>query len=243
MMRRLPLVVLWLLGGHACAFGLFWLLLQVPESSTPMLIVSLLLAIAVVAVAAVVNAGAAGAWNLELRFGRGLAVGTRRSWSVLAAAALFAGIWVITGALFDWHAGIRGQVDAVAIARTGSPNTAWMHAAVHWVLQFVRWSLGLSLAAALLGWLVRHGAASARQIGWLRAGLHPRRWLLITIWFVLLVVMPWSQVSWRPAALSLGLEPWFVTAKLSLIALLMAVGWALVLREGQLPRTVRSADL
>jgi hypothetical protein len=42
-------------------------------------------------------------------------------------------------------------------------------------------------------------------------------------------------VQWRPAGLSLGLEAWFVAAKLSLVATLMSIGWALVLREGQRP--------
>jgi hypothetical protein len=243
MIRRLPQVALWLLGGHAVAFGVFWLLLQVPESSTPMLAVSLLLAIAIVLIAAAVNAGAAAAWDLERPFSRGLLAGARRFWSALAAAAVFLAAWMITGALFEWHAGMRGQMDAAAIAHTGSPNTAWVHATIHWVLQFARWTLGLSLAVTLLGWLVAPGDTTARPAGWRRAAFQPRRWLLITIWFVLLVALPWSQVYWRPAGLSLGLETWFVAAKLALIAVLMAVGWSLVLREGQPPHTVHSADL
>ena len=237
MIRRLPQIALWLLGGHAVAFGVFWLLLQVPESSTPMLAVSLLLALAVVLIAAAVNAGAAAGWDLERPFSRGLKAGARRLWSALSAAGVFLVVWIVTGALFEWHAGMRGQMDAAAIARTGSPNTAWMHTTIHWVLQFIRWILGLSLAVTLLERLVGRGAMPARQADWPRAAFQPRRWLLITIWFVLLVALPWSQVYWRPAGLSLGLEPWFVAAKLSLIALLMAVGWALVLRAGQPSRT------
>jgi hypothetical protein len=241
--RRLPQVAAWLLAGHAVACGAFWLLLQVPESSTPMLALSLVLAIAVVLIAAAVNAGAAAGWDLERPFRRQLIAGARRFWAALGAALVFFVVWWITGALFEWHAGMRGQMDAAAIARTGSPNTAWAHTTIHWVLQFVRWTLGLALAVTLLGWLVVPGDTTGRQAGWPRAAFQPRRWLLITIWFVLLVALPWSQVYWRPAGLSLGLETWFVAAKLSLIALLMAVGWALVLREGQPPHTVRSADL
>ena len=60
----------------------------------------------------------------------------------------------------------------------------------------------------------------------------PSRWLTITFWFVLLVAIPWHLVDWRPARLSLGVEPWFVGAKLTAIAVAMAVGWALVLRAG-----------
>jgi hypothetical protein len=236
MTRRLPQVALWLLGGHAVAFGVFWLLLQVPESSTPMLAVSLLLASATVLIGAAVNAGAAAAWDLERPFNRSLMAGARRFWSALAAALVFLLVWSVTGALFEWHAGMRGQMDAAAIARTGSPNTAWAHTTIHWVLQFIRWTLGLSLAVTLLGWLVGPRDTTVRRAGWLRAAFQPRRWLLITVWFVLLVVLPWSQVFWRPARLTAGLEPWFVASKLAVIASLMAVGWALVLRAGQPPR-------
>lgn len=233
MIRRLPQVAAWLLGGHAVAFGVFWVLLQVPESSTAMLAVSLLLAAAIVLIAAAVNAGAAAGWDLERPFSRGVMTGARRFWSALTAAVVFLVVWSITGALFEWHAGMRGQMDAAAIARTGSANTAWIHTTIHWVLQFIRWTLGLSLAVTLLGWLAGPRDATVRRGGWLRAAFRPRRWLLITVWFVLLVALPWSQVYWRPARVSLGLETWFVAAKLSGIALLMAVGWALVLREGQ----------
>jgi hypothetical protein len=237
MIRRLPLVAAWLLGGHAIAFGVFWLLLQVPESSTAMLALSLLLATAVALITAAVNAGAAAGWDLRRPFSRAVMAGGRRFWSALPAAVVFLVLWVITGALFEWHAGMRGQMDAAAIARTGSPNTAWIHTTVHWGLQFIRWTLGLSLAVTLLGWLAGPRDTTVRQGGWPRAAFRPRRWLLITVWFVLLVALPWSQVYWRPTRLSLGLETWFVAAKLSLIALLMAVGWALVLREGQPSRT------
>jgi len=38
--RRLPLIAGWLIAGHAAAAGLFWALLQVPESSSLMLALS-----------------------------------------------------------------------------------------------------------------------------------------------------------------------------------------------------------
>lgn len=235
MIRRLALVALWLLAGHLAALGLFWTLLQVPESSSLMLVASALLALAVVLVTAAVQAGAASAWNLEVPFGRALVAGTRGALFAVAAALVFAVVWWATGTMFEWHARLRGQVDATAMARTGSPDTAWLHAALYWLFQFLRWTLGLSLATALLGWLVRHGGRSVGRSGWLRAALQPRRWAFITVWFVLLVALPWSYVYWRPAGLSLGLEPWFVAAKLAAVAALMSIGWALVLREGQRP--------
>jgi hypothetical protein len=231
--HRLALIALWLLAGHAAAFGLFWLLLQVPESSSLMLTASALLAISVVLAWAAVTASAVGAWNPDLTVRRGLASGARGMLFALLAAAVFAVIWWTTGAMLEWHTRMRGQIDAAVMARTGSPNTLWLHGAIHWLTQFLRWTLGLSLATALLGWLLRHGMRSAVRSDWIRTALRPRRWLRITLWFALLVVLPWSHLYWRPAGLSLGGEPWFVAAKLSSIAILMGVGWALVLREAQ----------
>jgi hypothetical protein len=151
----------------------------------------------------------------------------------LVAAALFGLMWWLTGHALDWHARLSGQMDAALIARTGSPSTAWLHATVRWLILFVRWTLALALSVSLLGALVEQGVSALRRTGWLRHALQPPRIVLVTIWFAVLDVLPWQHLYWRPAHLSLALEPWFVVAKLTLIATVMAAGWALVLREGR----------
>ena len=136
----------------------------------------------------------------------------------------FGAIWWITGVVFDWHTAIAGQIDAWVIARTGRPNARGIHFAIFWLTMTLRWSIGLTLASSLLASLVTAGRATFTHSGWLVAALVPSRWLAITFWFVLLVAIPWHLVDWRPVKLSLGAEPWFVAAKLSAIAVAMAVG-------------------
>lgn len=233
MIRRLGLITAWLLLGHAVAFGLFWTLLQVPESSTPMLAASGLLVLLTGFVIASAQSGAMGGWDPSVPVASGLATGARRASMVTIAAALFALVWWLTGLALAWHSTLSGQVDAAVIARTGSPGTAWLHATVRWLIAFARWTMGLSLAVSLLGALVVGGLAALRRQDWLRHAVRPRSLALISLWFVLLDVLPWRHIYWRPTHLSLSAEPWFVGAKLTLIAVLMATGWALILREGR----------
>lgn len=233
MSRRLAAITAWLLVGDAVVFSLFWMLLQVPESSTLMLALSATLGLLVVLGSAVVQSAAMGAWNTDVTVSVGLRTGARRALAALLAAALFALLWWLTDHAFDWHARVSGQMDAAIIARTGSPSTAWLHATVRWLIVFVRWTLALTLAVSLLGALVAGGLPALGRTDWLRHALQPRRLILLTLWFAVLDVLPWRSLYWRPANMSLAVEPWFVVAKLTLIAMAMAAGWALVLREGR----------
>jgi hypothetical protein len=230
--RRLAGISAWLLAGAAGWFAIFWGLLHVPESSVWMLALSAFLALALIGIAGTVLAGASAAWDLTRRPVPALLSGVRSVPAALAAALLFGAIWGLTGLVFDWHTGIAGQIDAWVIARSGRPNARWIHFTIFWVTMFVRWSLGLTLTSSLLASLTAAGIASLKDGAWLRSALVPARWLAITFWFVLLVAIPWHLVEWRPARLSLGVEPWFVGAKLAAIAVAMTVGWALVLRAG-----------
>jgi hypothetical protein len=231
--RRLALISLWLLGGHAAWLALFWGLLQVPESSIWMLALSATLVVVLVVLAASLHAGALAAWDEARPAGQALLSGGRHVVPCLLATLLFGLIWWTTGALLEWHTRVSGQIDAAFIARTGRTNTAWIHAAIVWTVALVRWSLGLTLAVSLLGALVAGGVRAAASVSWLRAAFRPRRLLTVTACFALLVALPWSIVDWRPKALALGVEPWFVGTKFIVLAATMAAGWSLVLRAGR----------
>lgn len=232
MIRRLAIITGWLLAGHAMWLAVFWGLLQVPESSAWMLVLSGVLVLTLIVMAGVLHAGASAAWDLTRPVTAALLHG---GWYVpvaLAAAVLFGALWWLTGVVLDWHTGIAGQIDAWYIARTGRTDSRWIHFAIFWAAMFVRWSVGLTLASSLLGSLTTMKAAALKDAAWLRSALAPARWLAITFWFVLLVALPWQFVDWRPARMSVGAEPWFVGAKLAAIAVAMALGWAVVLRLG-----------
>lgn len=232
MIRRLAAITLWLLVGHTAWLALFWGLLHVPESSAWMLAVSAALALGLVVLAATLTGGASAAWDTTRGVAPGLWRGVGLAPAALAAAVVFGALWWVTGLVLEWHSGIAGQIDAWVIARTGRTDTRPVHFVIVWLTTFVRWSVGLTLASSLLAALATSGPRAATEGGWLRSALTPSRWLALTFWFVLLVAIPWQLVDWRPARLSLGLEPWFVAAKFAVIAVSMAAGWALVLRAG-----------
>lgn len=232
MTRRLAIVSAFVLVGQAAWLAIFWGLLHVPESSVWTLALSATLAAVLVALGGTVVAGTSAGWDLSRPAAPALGRGFALAPAALTAALLFGAIWWLTGALYDWHAGVAGQIDAWYIARTGRSNTRAIHFVVFWVTTLLRWSIGLSLSTSLLASLVTTGRSTLGHTGWLRSALAPSRWLAVTFWFVLLVAIPWHVVDWRPARLSLAAEPWFVAAKLGAIAVAMAVGWALVLRAG-----------
>lgn len=231
-MRRLAMVTVWLLVGQAVWFTIFWCLLHVPESSVWMLVLSAVLALALVAFGGAVLAGGSAAWDLTRPPVAALAGSVRHVPAAIAALLLFGACWWATGVIFDWHTSIAGQIDAWVIARTGRPNARGVHFAIFWLTMTVRWSIGLTLASSVLASLITIGRATFTRANWLISALVPSRWLAVTFWFVLLVAIPWDLLDWRPAKLGLAAEPWFVAAKLSAIAVAMTVGWALVLRMG-----------
>lgn len=232
MIRRLAVITAWLLAGHALWLGLFWGLLQVPESSTAMIVLSAALIVLLVALGAALHGGAAAAWDATRDPWGRLLAGVHLVPAVLLASAVFGAAWWVTDVALDWHTRTAGQIDAAYIARTGRSATGWIHGVIFWTVMFVRWTLGLTLAVSLLGAVAGTGLRAVASTRWIRAGVAPRRWLALTFWLVLLVALPWQAVDWRPARIGLALEPWFVAAKLAAVAVAMAAGWALVLRVG-----------
>ena len=230
MTRRLPLIAGWLIAGHAAAAGLFWALLQVPESSSLMLVISATLALLAVLAVAWTVGGALAAWRPEATPGRAMARGFGHLAAVVLGALVFALVWWLTEKGAIWHAQYGGQLDAWIIARTGKSETARLHSAIFWLLWFLRWGLGLTIALSLAAWAVRDGVRALGSVRWLASALNPLRWLGVTALVGLGIALPWHHVYWRPAKISIGVEPWFVAAKLALIVVVVTLAWALTLR-------------
>ena len=129
-------------------------------------------------------------------------------------ALVFALVWWLTGKGASWHAQYGGQLDAWIIARTGKSETARLHSAIFWLLWFLRWGLGLTIALSMAAWVVRDGVRALGSVRWLASALNPLRWLGVTALVGLGIALPWHHVYWRPEKISIGAEPWFVTAKL-----------------------------
>jgi hypothetical protein len=227
---RILTTVVWLCAGHAVLAGLYWLLLQTPESNVWMLGASLAVVLAaawltgIVEMTALLTAGSGG----SVRSSAGASI--RRAWLVVLPLGLFAAVWWLAGTAADAHARHSGQIDAWIIAKTGWTRTARLHEGLAWLLAFVRYGVGTSLAVALTGALATGGPRGLAS-RWIAGGL---AWkplavtslaLLAGIWF------PWQAVYWRPASLPpTWVQPAFAALKLLALYVVGNLAWAVVLR-------------
>jgi hypothetical protein len=231
MLYALLTIVAWLALGHAVLGGLFWALLQVPESNALMVALSALLAILLILVAAWVEVFALLSWRRNAGLAARLSRTVRALPPFLVSLVVFGGVFWLTTRAGDWLSAHRGEIDAWLIVHLKLVRSAPIHATLGWLLWFIRYGLGLSLALTLLAEVAGSGWRTITQPAWLRASLRPRRVALVALWMFVFVWAPWQAVSWRPKALPpTWLEPAFIAVKLLVIYLLANVGWALVLK-------------
>jgi hypothetical protein len=230
MSRRLPLIALWVAVGYGAAGGLFWGLLQVPESSVWMLGLSAGFVLAILITLLWVTGGALLAWHPQITPMRAFVAGLSASLAVALGGVVFGGVWWATAAAITWHAAHAGEIDALIMVRTGASNTAWLHRTIVWTIWILRWGPGLTLALSLAAWMAARGTAAIGAVDWFRAAWHPKRWSVILALTALCFMLPWRFVYWRPAHLSLPAEPWFVGAKLGGMLVVAATAWALMIR-------------
>jgi hypothetical protein len=235
---RILRTALWLLAGHLVLVGVYWGLLNVPESNAAMLALSAVLALFLLFGAGAVEAhgilhvGTDWPWRERLR----LAV--RQSATLVAAL----GVWILVswlcGWVESWHEAHRGEIDAWFIANLNGTNVAWLHATIDWLLRFVRYVVGTALAVALLAAGVMRGASEVLRFGWVRAALSPPQLLTVAAVVALFVWLPWRAAWWRPSFLPPNaIEPLFGALKLTALAIVMHIGWALILARAAAPHT------
>jgi hypothetical protein len=230
MNRRGTVITWWLLVGHAVLGGLYYGLLNVPESSVWMLGVSAILSLAIVALGFWMHLGAIAGWQSPHAPFRAMCGAWRHMGTAIPAVVLLGVAWWATARADAWHAAHRGEIDAVLMARFNWAETAWVHRGWEWLLFVLRNALALSL---VLAWVVAGMTGGIRALArprWIVRGLDPRAWGSILAAELLLIVLPWHFVFWRPASLPpTRAEMLFVGAKLAAITIAAAVGWAIVL--------------
>jgi hypothetical protein len=231
MMAALVATVLWLLVGHAVAGGLFWGLLQVPESNAWMLLLSVVLSALCIAVVGFVETDALLMWTGHQPISRRAARSVRNLPAAILGLLVFAAFWWFTAWVMGRTYVHHGEIDAALMARFGWTKTAWVHSTIAWIIWFVRYPIGVSLALSLAAGAAAQGYGAVVRFRWLIRGLAPLRLVLVTVWLLALIWLPWQAVYWRPRSLpSTWLEPVFVAAKLLVIYVVANVGWSLVLR-------------
>jgi hypothetical protein len=239
MIGRLIRTALWLLVGAAAIFGLYWLLLNTPESNVAALIASGLLGASIVVVAAlVVNAalGLAGG----ARFGVSLRRAVRNlHWVIVAALPAVLLWWAILRA-DRWVLDHSGEINAWFIARLGWADISWLFRAEVWLSRWLRWSLIPLIALTLAGALIHSGTRGLggrcrRVLGW-------RSIAIGALAFGFFVALPLPLIAWRPRLPPTWLEPAAAAARLGAVGLLWAAGAALlVLLAAPPPSTLTGA--
>jgi hypothetical protein len=240
-MTRALGMLLTLLAGHAAAGGLFWTLINVPESNVLMLAASAAIVLLIAGALSWTDATAVLLCDPATPGRRAMRRGLSAWLPFLASVAIGALVWILTERIAEWHAATAGEIDAWWMATTGSTATAWIHGGIRVLLWFARYVLGVSLAVAAFSAGVLRGARRLLSIAWVRAGCSAGQLGTIGLVMVALVWLPLEEVFWRPAALPTAVETVFVGAKLALLYLLINVGWALVLRTGARRVTAASA--
>ena len=229
---RLVLAALWILAGAALTAGAYWSFLITPESTIWSLLVSALLALVALALVGLTASGAILVWW----HGASMASIRRAGQSVPAvipAALLVWLVWWMTNRAEVWVTMYSGQINAWFIATFGWSDASWFFTGVSYVAGWFRWVVASLLAVSLMAGFVAVGWPAIAQSAWLRRALHPRAVIAATLWFVVLIALPWLYlVPWRPLSLPpTSIEFAFIVAKLSVSAVLFAVGAALMIFE------------
>lgn len=253
MIKRAIVITAWLVAGHAVLGAMYWGVLLIPESNVLMLGASLFTFLAMIAWGGAVQAVALRWWGPAAPGASAAGAGMRRAGWFIPALAVFAACWLVTGYVIDWLPAHAGEVDAWIIAKTGWTGTAPLHAAAGWAVWFLRYGVGVSLAAACMAAGTITGASAVFGFHWLRRGLSWQTLLITTAALLAGFVYPWHRfVDWRPASLpATWAQPAFAAAKLGVLFVIMNAAWAVVLwwaargpsdRAGQLPARSEAAD-
>jgi hypothetical protein len=229
---RLALATLWILLLAAVAGGVYWGFLSTPESTVGSLALSAVLALVALAL---VGLAAAGAIAIASS-GASVASLTRAARSVPAvvpAAAIVLMMWWIAGRIDTWMALNSGQINAWFIARLGWDDVSWLFRGVRYLAVWLRWVVATLLALSLMAGVFTIGWRALAQSAWIRRALSPRALVAATLWFAAFIALPWIYlVPWRPDGLPpTSIEIIFISGKLTVAAILMALGAALIVYE------------
>lgn len=231
MMRGLALTALWLLAGAALAGALYWTLVNTPDSNALMLAGSALLALAILAVGAVTVGGA-----VRLTQDGGWSSGIPRAglsafpWFVLSLVPLALIIW-LAGRADAWLMSKSGEISAWFIARFGWADVSWLMNGAHLVLAWLQWIVGPWLGLTLLAAALDRTRDIPLARRWIARACRWRSLALATLWFLLLLALPWQLALWRPGGLPpTWVEPALAAARLLVVGLAMASGVALIIR-------------
>jgi hypothetical protein len=216
------------LAGTAVAAGTYWALLNVPESNVPALLLSAVLVLLLVGVAAC-TVGAV----LAVASGTTIGGALRRApWAIpgfVLGLLVCGALWWITTAVDSQWTLHRGEIDAVALRYVGTARTAWVHTSVAWLTWLVRWGIGTAMLAAATAGSVDASVGGRGALRSLAHALAPVP-LLVTLAALIAGRALWSLAYWRPRGLTADTsELAFVSVKLGVLLVAVAAMAVVVL--------------
>lgn len=229
---KLLLATVWILLGGAIAGGVYWAFLITPVSTASALAFTAILAAIVLALIGLIANGAMEIWSNGWSLA-GLTRAFRSIPAIVPAALIVLVLWWITSRSEVWVAERSGPINAWFIARFGWDDMRWLFTAFGYVANWLRWVVGVMLALSLMSAIISLGWSAVARVSWITSALRPRRLLIATLAFVVLIALPWMFiVPWRPESLPpTSLETLFIVAKLTLVAVSAAIGLALVMKQ------------
>ena len=229
---RLVSVTLWILAGAALTGGAYWSFLVTPESTVGALAASSLLIITAAFLAAVTVGGAILGWRdgLSASHLRTTIAGVPAA--IPGALVVFA-VWWLVGRATDSVTIYSGQINAWFIASFGWDDVSWLFTGISWFSVWLKWVVAPMLALSLMASVLVAGWRTLTGMRWVTRALAPLSLGIATIAFGVLIAAPWTYLTpWRPEGLpATSIELAFIIAKLSVTALLMASGLALIIRQ------------
>ncbi len=212
--------VVFLIGSLVLA-GVYWGLLNVPESNVLALLFSAALVV-VLAVGIGFTIGTATGAGASLEIGQAVRRATG-ALPVFSAGLVIFGLLAVATVSFDgWWAAHRGEVDAVAVRYANITATTPLHTAVAWASWLVRWVIGLSFVVALVVASVLR--SDVNRPNGLRLAVTALPLGAAAIGVLLVTQGLWRVAPWRPQSLpATRAEVYFSAAKLGLLYLVAVV--------------------
>lgn len=221
----------WLALGHAVGLGLFWALLNVPESNAWMLALSGALVVALGALAC----GLYTSTVLWLRDTTTLVRACREGFTTWAPAIVGAAVggvlWWLGRAVADAVATHAGEIDAWIIAQFQRTQTAGVHRLLSVFLGLLQYVVAPAVGVTSLCVTLVEGLAALRSWTWVGRALSVRALSQTAVAVFAFIWAPWQLAYWRPeaippnaaelvfAAVKLGTA--FVVANLGVVVLLL----------------------
>jgi len=229
---KLVTVTLWVLAGAALTGGAYWAFLITPESTIGTLAVSAVLLLSALFLVAITISGAIVGWRhgISSRHLRSAIIGVP---AIVPAALVIALVWWLVGEATDRVTIYSGQINAWFIATFGWADVSWLFTGINWLALWLKWVVAPMLAVSIMAGIIATGWRALAGAAWIKHALTPGHLGVATLLFSVLVAAPWVYLTpWRPEGLpATSVELIFIIAKLSVTALLMAMGVALIIRQ------------